>query len=265
MLWSPKEKKNWNDFEKRLQVQLKRYDMWGTNYSKAYFDLKADIKPASSNNGVYWAVEKKDPAQQVEVIMEYDGAPAKQVLYKEPILISSDVKLTTRTVDKKSNPIVQKLVFNKSTGKKINLLTEVSEKYKGSGAFTLVNGAVNERGLGDSESFLGFEGTDLEAVIDLGSLQKIASVTVYTFGQPGSWIYHPKSIDVQISNDGNSFTKPANITADSAPKENRYTTLKLDAETRFVKVQAKNFGVIPDGYPGSGNRAWLFVDEIQVN
>ena len=34
--------------------------------------------------------------------------------------------------------------------------------------------------------------------------------------------------------------------------------------TRFIKVKVKNFGKIPDGMPGAGNEAWLYVDEIQV-
>lgn len=34
VLWSPKEKRNWNDFEKRLKIQLKRYELWGTNYNR---------------------------------------------------------------------------------------------------------------------------------------------------------------------------------------------------------------------------------------
>ncbi|HEV7620785.1 MAG TPA: family 20 glycosylhydrolase, partial [Flavisolibacter sp.] len=33
VLWSPKEKKNWEDFEKRLPVQIKRYELWGANYN----------------------------------------------------------------------------------------------------------------------------------------------------------------------------------------------------------------------------------------
>jgi hexosaminidase len=37
VLWSPKEKKNWKDFEKRLQLQFKRYDLWKANYSREYF------------------------------------------------------------------------------------------------------------------------------------------------------------------------------------------------------------------------------------
>jgi hexosaminidase len=32
VLWSTKEKKNWGDFQKRLPMQLKRYDLWKTHY-----------------------------------------------------------------------------------------------------------------------------------------------------------------------------------------------------------------------------------------
>lgn len=38
VLWSAKEDRNWTDFEKRLQAQFKRYDLWGVHYSKAYLD-----------------------------------------------------------------------------------------------------------------------------------------------------------------------------------------------------------------------------------
>lgn len=38
VLWTPKEQKNWPNFEKRLLNQFKRFDWLGFNYSKAYFD-----------------------------------------------------------------------------------------------------------------------------------------------------------------------------------------------------------------------------------
>ena len=34
VLWSPKAKKDYTDFEKRMQVQFQRYDLWGANYFK---------------------------------------------------------------------------------------------------------------------------------------------------------------------------------------------------------------------------------------
>jgi hexosaminidase len=36
VLWSPKDLRDWNDFDKRLPVMIKRYDLWGTNYCKVY-------------------------------------------------------------------------------------------------------------------------------------------------------------------------------------------------------------------------------------
>lgn len=38
VLWTPKDKKSWEGFEKRLPAQLRRFDLWGTSYSKAYQD-----------------------------------------------------------------------------------------------------------------------------------------------------------------------------------------------------------------------------------
>jgi hexosaminidase len=39
VLWSPKRMRNWDNFEKKLPILFKRYDWWGWNYSKAYFDV----------------------------------------------------------------------------------------------------------------------------------------------------------------------------------------------------------------------------------
>jgi len=38
ILWSPKEKRNYADFQKRLKTQFKRYDLTGITYSKRYLE-----------------------------------------------------------------------------------------------------------------------------------------------------------------------------------------------------------------------------------
>jgi len=38
ILWSPKEKRNYIDFQKRLKTQFRRYDLMGIMYSKRYFE-----------------------------------------------------------------------------------------------------------------------------------------------------------------------------------------------------------------------------------
>lgn len=46
VLWTPATSKNWSDFEKRLAVQFKRYDLWKVHYSRALFtDLRVKMDP----------------------------------------------------------------------------------------------------------------------------------------------------------------------------------------------------------------------------
>ena len=40
LLWSPAASRNWNDFKTRLPSQIKRYELWKVNYSKAYLSDK---------------------------------------------------------------------------------------------------------------------------------------------------------------------------------------------------------------------------------
>jgi hexosaminidase len=40
VLWSPKEKRNWEDFKRRLPALFNHYKMWGANYNTTHFDLE---------------------------------------------------------------------------------------------------------------------------------------------------------------------------------------------------------------------------------
>ena len=74
----------------------------------------------------------------------------------------------------------------------------------------------------------------------------------------------PKSIDVFISSNGIDFKNIA--FADSVKIQSSGRTIEIpinNDEARFVKVIVKNYGVIPAGKAGEGNKAWLFVDELQ--
>jgi len=268
VLWSPKEKRNWSDFEKRLPAQFKRYDLWKANYSKAYFDLKASVLPTENYNGILWKIETKNQNGKINWIPSYFSS--LMTAYDKPILVtkSADRMSVRFEVDGKLvSSLFQSFYFNKATGKKITLTTPPSDKYPGDGAFTLVNGVQNEKGLARSTEILGFEGPDCEAALDLGSSQTINNVIVHSLSSGGSWVYPPKYVEVFISQDGQSYT--------SAGKSDKFETtnglngiIKVSFEpvaTRYIKILVKNLGVIPSGLSGAGNRAWLFVDELEVN
>lgn len=291
VLWSIKENKSWDDFEKRLPVQMKRYEMMELNYSKAYFDLIASILPTQDNCGILLQLDKKKRDHKIKVtywpaksnikisvpIIE-DGEVTELRLtdafipsfstYRYPILISESAKYEAIIMKNEkvplNNPLILSFTFSKSTGKKISLTTPPSNSYPGDGAFTLVNGIINEKGRERAHEILGFSGTDCEAVIDLGKQDTISNVTAHIFSQPSSWIWPPSSFTVQTSMDGINF----NAIVDVGPpvlNENK-VQLNFPAQiTRYVKVFIKNKGIIPEGNPGAGKNAWLFVSEIMVN
>jgi len=44
IVWTPNEKKNWNDFKVRMTKQFKRYDMRGINYARIPLDIGTELK-----------------------------------------------------------------------------------------------------------------------------------------------------------------------------------------------------------------------------
>lgn len=276
VLWSEKpaepngENKNRDDFEKRLMVQMKRYEMMKWNYSKAYFELTSTTLPVDNFSGIIWEVKSK-MKELIFVTTIPNGFDSLNKKYKvlaqekgvSKLLISKSEKHTVQ-LNKTNITLSQTFSFSKSTGKKITLTTPPSNSYPGDGAFTLVNGIINEKGLLRSHEFIGFSGTDCEAIIDLGNQDTISTVTAHVFSQPSSWIWPPSSITVQISTDGINFIP---VSGGGSPLLSDMSKLQLSfsyVAARYVKVFLMNKGIIPQGNAGAGNKAWLFVSEMQI-
>jgi len=130
-----------------------------------------------------------------------------------------------------------------------------------------VNGVQNDKGFERKKEFLGFNGTDCEAIIDLGSVQQISNVKAHVLEQTSTWIWRPKLMQVSISTDGTTFTELGNTNQfdASGANGNGIMTLQKSAGARYIKISLENYGTIPENSDGGGNKAWLFVDEIEVN
>jgi len=308
VLWSPKEKKNWKDFERRLRSQFKRYDFWKANYSREYFKLRAQVLPTENNEGIVWAVSTREDCEYCYIegtmettlkadmdvfdtaivtdisdptrIVRYDVTKTRMKKGDKHLIYLSDKKTLNILINQtglqkvwqryhhaKGNLISQQFYINKATGKKITLKEKPDPKYSGDGAFTLVNGIINEKGLSVPDEFLGFLGTDLEATIDLGKQEKIKAIKLYVLDEENSWIHLPSSVEYYTSKDGRNFDRITDGNfKDVAPNEKiRFFDIAFkETEVRYVRVVARNIGIIPEGKPGAGSKAWLFVDEIQV-
>ena len=285
VLWSPKDKRNWTDFERRIPGLMERYQSWGANYSKAYYELQTAANPADNNAGVVWRVTKRSGNDYV--IIEKSSADAQKVnvdnqtdfktdgnVSSVNVTESSTLKATLykgKSGEKQLDPmqvistVSQQFDFNKATGKKITLAKEASKNYPGNGAFTLVDGIQNRRGFDRSSEFVGFLG-DCEATIDMGKTTVFDKVIIHALSRRSGWIWEPSGMEVSVSEDGVNFVSAGIAEAfDKTNAANGTMTMNItNASARFIKVHIKNFGKIPEGNPGAGTIAWLFVDEIEV-
>ncbi len=175
--------------------------------------------------------------------------------------IGSEVREPGRIRPSKENKIDHMAV-----GKLVDLKIQPHTYYPGKGGKTLVNSYLGSYDCKDGQ-WLGYWGKDFEAVVDLGDDKKVKNIKPDFFQDIGSWILFPKEIQVSVSNDGISYRQINIIEIELDRKIETASTrfeFIVNDKIRYIKIQAKNRGTLPDWHPGAGNDAWLFIDEIIV-
>ena len=157
----------------------------------------------------------------------------------------------------------KEFLVHKALGKKVTFLTAPSEKYAAQNqASVLVNGEGFTLGYSDGQ-WLGFEGNDVELVIDLGATDSIHQVQVNFHNKVNDWVHHPTDVQIFGSLDGEQYTLIDEKHLRKIGRPMLSVNLGKASEARFIKLVAKN-QVIPEGFNGAGERAWIFLDEVIV-
>ena len=154
-----------------------------------------------------------------------------------------------------------------AVGASVTLSTPPSSRYPGRGAEALTDGHVGSRNFNDRQ-WMGFEGGDMEATIDLGQPTELHRIGVDCLQSQTSWIFYPKSVEFAVSTDGIEWdqvgAKEIRTEPDPRP-ESRLVAIDLPPrDVRYVRARAENVGSCPDWHAGAGGDSWLFVDEIVV-
>ncbi|MEI8113676.1 MAG: glycoside hydrolase family 20 protein [Bacteroidia bacterium] len=271
VLWSPKEVRNWVDFSRRIQMIMVRYDQMNINYSKSAFNVTAKSQFDSVKKKLIVTLTSEFP--DVEIHFTTDGAEPTNLsaIYSNPILL--DKTSTVKAITFSSSNLVAKsfsksFSLNNATGKPVKYFIPFSKDYKGSGEYTLVNGIRGSSNHSDGE-WQGWEGSNMEVVVDLQQETEIHSISAGALQDAGSWIFFPKKVDYFISADGVNFRKIGEnlnevdpLSGEKLLKDFSFSFPPVKA--KFVKVAATNLGKCPKGHEGEGKSAWLFVDEISV-
>lgn len=270
-LWSPKETRNWEDFSRRIQQFMKRYDELGINYSKSAYKVTAQSSFNPEKKQL--AVSLQGELSGVEIHYTTDGTEptVESPKYSEPVLIeqTTTLKAVTTINEAPAEKVLSQLFnLNKATVKPIKYLIPYSPSYQGTGEYTLVNGIQGSTNHSDGE-WQAWNGTDMEVIIDLQETTEISKLSVGTLQSVGSWIFLPKKVEFFVSKDGQRFEKVGEVLSDGDPlsgeKSRKELTLTINpTNAGFVKLAVRNFGKGPKGHAAEGKPVWLFVDEIVV-
>lgn len=157
--------------------------------------------------------------------------------------------------------------------KPVKYITSPSDKYSANGMLTLTDGM---RGDEDHHfNWQGFEGEDMEVVLDLEKTETVQKVSMDFLQMVYSWIFLPEDLELSISDDGMNFRKISTVKNDNVIDSTE--TLRADksdifdfsfrfepVKARYLKIKARSLKTCPRWHTGYPGKAWLFTDEIVV-
>lgn len=271
VVWSPADARNWEKFNTRLPGMMKRYDAAGINYSRGSFHVDMSASYDEASGSIILEMTSEQPSPEIRFTTDGTDPDADSPVYGKPLKMNAKatVKAAIFNNGKMTGGISSKTInINKATGMKVQYNIPFSDKYRGHGDRNLVNGITGSGDFNDGH-WQGFEGTDMDVVVDLGKETPVTLVSSSYLAAVGSWIFLPQSVDYFCSSDGSNFIPlgTVNTEIDPADQGNRiekYLSSFPAIQARYIRVVARSLIACPPWHAGAGSRAWLFCDEIII-
>lgn len=267
VLWTNEVSRNYIHFTERLTEfsgLLKKMDV---NMAHSW---QRPVLSTVAQNGVLKA-EAKPPVPGKKMMYELTKPGMKingaKMEYTAPVeLIDKNIqfRVWVEENDSTRNESSLRIRSSLASAKQVSFAKAPSEHYPGKGGFTLVDGIVAVLPRINSE-WLGWSGDDMIATIDLGATQTISSAEIGVLHDPTNWIYEPSEIQLEWSLDGIKWEHILVSTIVPFKPNPRIKQLKFSpVAARYIRINAKNPGLIPAGNPGAGKNSWIFFDEIII-
>jgi hypothetical protein len=158
---------------------------------------------------------------------------------------------------------------NIAAGKPVVLLTQ-PKKYAGEDPQVLTDGSLG--GNSFYANWLGFEGNDLEAVIDLGQAEEISQVHTAFLKVTNHVVFFPEEVIISYSTDNVNFQSLAARETEHPLRRGdkvndiEYFDFQFEPiQARYVKVIARSMQEAPPWHHAAGLPSWIFCDEVIIN
>ena len=268
VLWTTEAQRDYKNFLSRLEVFNKRLDFKNINYANHMYDINGELE--YRDDKLYLTLSNAIDNKNIRYAFNDASLEKTNLNYVNAIPIDTSMSISAATYkqDKRvGNIFVSTIDFHKAVGAKITINKDPHPAYNSGGVGALINALNgNDKRFGDKE-WLGFWGEDIEVVIDFGEIKDINEVNTRFFNANGQWIYAPKRVTTFVSNNGIDYLPYVESGKQDDLGRNEQLVVyknKKSIRTRYVKLLVDNYGVIPEGKQGAGNKAWTFIDEIKI-
>jgi len=265
--WSQQNRRNWDDFINRMDNQFPRLDLMGVKYGKGSFMVNLTTKNENNRNFIVLSSETK--GLKLRYTLDGNDPTPNSTLYTNPFELtkSTTVKAALFNKDKIAGSINSlDLISNKASGKPVTIIKPYSFKYPGTGNNAMTDGLIGANSY--KSGWQGYEGTDMEFIVDLHQPTKISSVKLNFVKSPSDWVLFPTEVVFSISTDGKTWKNQDAIRFDATSpctKEIKTAECKFTkTEARFIKVSATSPKLLPDWHEYKGQPCWIFADELIV-
>lgn len=209
--------------------------------------------------------------QSSEIYYTLDGTTPgiSSKKYTGPFTISNNCTLKAVCIAAKNLSQVITRMYTFVQGIKSAALTiQPNPKYSGSGVSGLFDGLIGSSNEANRQ-WMGFEGNDFEITVDLGEVKAINALGLDVLLLPESGILLPTSIEFYVSDNGINFkTLSTYYPSETGEIRSDGPVMLLKAfdnlRTRYFRIKATNPGNCPPALPCAGQKAWLFVSEVEI-
>ena len=213
-----------------------------------------------------------DPDAEIHYTTDGSEPTMKSPVYSKSFIILKTTTIKAKAFKKGSIPsFVTLRQFNRLNIKNTTFVNPPAERYGKDADIALMDGKKGATGDWQND-WLGFEGVDMEATIELAVPTKINTGKIGLGHEPNDWVVWPKGVWVSFSSDGDEFSEwqPAELPVFDRPDKMQgfgrvearlHTTGK---QWKYVRVKVENQGVLPDWHPYKGQKSRIMVDEVTI-
>ncbi|MEX1189874.1 MAG: GH92 family glycosyl hydrolase [Bacteroidia bacterium] len=234
--------------------------------------LKVSVTPSETNSKLFYTINGETPDKNSNELKLGEELVLDKTCHFQVLEVNGDRKSTA----------VSARYFKIPHNYTIEISSKYNPQYTAGGDQGIIDGVFADEDWRKG-GWQGYQGQDFECVIDMQKPNLIYSVNASFLQDTRSWILLPTEVEYFTSLNGIDWVlfgsvSPAisandynvqrwnavfNSGRDDGKPEPMFIAYPVNA--RYVKVQAKNFGKLPEWHLGAGGDAYIFIDEIAID